>query len=205
MGLIGEIETRVGPTDGGMTIVRSPTIEAEIGVRIRLLGTEAGMNTKSFASYLNDHLGGSEAALMITGRLVEQHGEDEVGLFMRTLRPEIEEGQAAVRAALEILGEGESILTRSVGVVGGMLTWLRDAAPIGSAPTLLEDLEALAIGVWGKRLLWGTMARAAAYDSRLAVVEADRLAAQAEAEERELLRLRSDEIDRGLALRDNAV
>jgi hypothetical protein len=158
------------------------------------------MDAKSFATYLNDHLGGSEAALMITGRLAEEHGEDEVGSYMRTLQTEIEEGQAAIRTALEIVGEGEGMLARGVGVVGGMLTWLRDAAPIGNAPTLLEDLEALAIGVWGKRLLWGTMARAASYDPRLAVVDTDRLAAQAEAEERELLRLRSDEIDRGLAL-----
>ena len=109
-------------------------------------------------------------------------------------------GLRSLRTALDILGEGESVLTRSVGAMGGMLTWLRDAAPVGSAPTLLEDLEALAIGVWGKRLLWGTLARVAAYDPRLAVLDADRLAAQAETEEREILRLRSAEIDRGLQL-----
>jgi hypothetical protein len=158
------------------------------------------MDEQTFAGYLNDHLGGSEAALKITERLVEQHGDDEIGAHMRTLRTEIEEGQAAIRTALELLNEGESILTRSVGVVGGALTWLRGAAPIGSTPTLLEDLEALTIGVWGKRLLWGTVARVAAYDSRFAVVDPDHLAAQAEAEERELLRLRGDEIDRGLQL-----
>ena len=162
------------------------------------------MNEKRFASYLNDHLGGSEAALKITERLVEQHGEDEIGAYMRTLKVEIEEGRAAIRTALDILGEDESVLARSVGAVGGMLTWLRDAAPVGSAPTLLEDLEALAIGVWGKRLLWGTLARASTYDPRLAVLDADRLAAQAEEEERELLRLRSNEIDRGLQLGEDA-
>ena len=37
---------------------------------------------------------------------------------MRTLRTEIEERQAAIRAALD-LGGGESVLTRSVGAVGG--------------------------------------------------------------------------------------
>jgi hypothetical protein len=158
------------------------------------------MDEKSFAGYLNDHLGGSEAALKITERLAEQHGEDEIGTYMRTLRAEIEEGQAAIRTALDLLDEGESVLTRSVGVVGGMLMWLRDAAPIGSSPTLLEDLEALAIGVWGKRLLWGTVARAIDHDPSFAVLDADRLAAQAEAEERELLRLRSTEIERGLQL-----
>jgi hypothetical protein len=162
------------------------------------------MDEKRFAGYLNDHLGGSETALKITERLVEQHGEDEIGTYMRTLGAEIEDGQAAIRTALDLLDEGESVLTRSVGVVGGMLMWLRDAAPIGSAPTLLEDLEALAIGVWGKRLLWGTVARATVYDPRFAVLDADRLAAQAETEERELLRLRSTEIERGLQLGESA-
>ena len=162
------------------------------------------MDEKSFAGYLNDHLGASDAALKITERLVDQHGDDEIGAYMRTLRAEIEEGQDAIRTALDLLGEGESVLTRSIGAVGGMLTWLRDAAPIGSQPTLLEDLEALAIGVWGKRLLWGTVARAITYDSRLTVLDAERLADQAEAEERELLRLRSAEIDRGLELGESA-
>jgi hypothetical protein len=162
------------------------------------------MDEKSFAGYLNDHLGGSEAAMKITERLVEQHGEDEIGAYMRTLRAEIEEGQDAIRTALDLLGEGQSVLTRSVGAVGGMLMWLRDAAPMGSSPTLLEDLEALAIGVWGKRLLWGTVARAITYDPRLTVLDAERLADQAEAEERELLRLRSAEIDRGLQLGESA-
>jgi hypothetical protein len=162
------------------------------------------MDEQRFAGYLNDHLGGSEAALKITERLMEQHAEDEVGAYARTLRAEIEEGQAAIRTALDLVGHEESLLTRSVGVVGGMLLWLRDAAPIGSAPTLLEDLEALAIGVWGKRLLWGTIARAAVHDPRFAVLDADRLAGQAEAEERELLRLRSAEIERGLSLDESA-
>jgi hypothetical protein len=162
------------------------------------------MDVERFAGYLNDHLGGSEAALKITDRLIDKHGDDEIGAYMRSLRAEIEEGQAAIRTALDLLGHDESILSRSVGMVGGMLMWVRDAAPIGSAPTLLEDLEALAIGVWGKRLLWGTLARAAVHDARFAVLDADRLAAQAEAEERELLRLRSDEIERGLQLGSSA-
>ena len=123
---------------------------------------------------------------------------------MRTLRTRIEEGQAAIRTALGLVDEGESVLKRSAGAVGGMLMWLRDAAPVGSAPTLLEDLEALAIGVWGKRLLWGTVARAATYDPRLAVLDAGRLAEQAEDEERELLRLRSAEIERGFQLGESA-
>jgi hypothetical protein len=55
---------------------------------------------KGFAGYLNDHLGGSETALKITERLAEQHGEDEIGTYMRRLRAEIEEGRAT-EAALD--------------------------------------------------------------------------------------------------------
>ncbi len=156
------------------------------------------MDTQLFASYLNDHLGGSEVALKITERLIEEHGDDEVGAYMRGLRGEIEEGQRAIKSALDLLDQDESMLSRSVGIVGGLLTWVRDANPVGSTPTLLEDLEALAIGVWGKRLLWGTLARAAVYDPRFRALDIDHLTAQADAEERDLLRLRGDEIDREL-------
>jgi hypothetical protein len=156
------------------------------------------MDGQRFAGYLNDHLGGSEVALKITDRLMEQHADDEVGTYMRGLRGEIEEGQAAIKTAIDLLDQDESILTKSVGIAGGLLTWVRDANPVGSTPTLLEDLEALAIGVWGKRLLWGTLARAAVYDPRFRALDLDQLTAQADAEERDLLRLRGDEIEREL-------
>ncbi|MGZ8631729.1 MAG: hypothetical protein ACXWZF_12310 [Actinomycetota bacterium] len=62
-------------------------------------------------------------------------------------------------------------------------------------PSLLEDLEALAVGVWGKRLLWGATARKAAEDRRLVDIEIERLVEMAEAQEIELLRLRDAELD----------
>ena len=169
-----------------------------VGVGERRAGMPSPVDAQRFAGYLNDHLGGSEVALKITDRLIEEHGDDDVGVYMRGFHGEIEEGQTAIRTALDLLDQGESILTRSAGIVGGLVTWVRDASPVGSAPTLLEDLEALAIGVWGKRLLWGTLARAAVYDPRFRALEIDRLTAQADAEERDLLRLRGDEIDRAL-------
>jgi hypothetical protein len=158
------------------------------------------MDEKGFAGYLNDHLAGSEVALKVADRLLGEHADDAIGAFMRRFRNELEQERAAIRTALDLLDQDESMLARSVGIVGGLLTWVRDAAPIGNAPPLLEELEALAIGVWGKRLLWGTVARATAYDARFEALDADRLALQAEDQERELLRLRGEEIDRGLRL-----
>ena len=168
-----------------------------VGVGERRAGMPSPVDAQRFAGYLNDHLGGSEVALKITDRLIEEHGDDDVGVYMRGFHGEIEEARprSGPRSTSSIRREHpheERGDRRRTG------PWVRDASPVGSAPTLLEDLEALAIGVWGKRLLWGTLARAAVYDPRFRALEIDRLTAQADAEERDLLRLRGDEIDRAL-------
>ena len=117
----------------------------------------------------------------------------------------IEEERDLLRGLLEQLGSDESMLKRGVGVVGGILGSVREAIPVGEAPTVLEDLELLAIGVWGKRLLWGTLARVAVRDERFADIAVDWLAARAENQERTLLRIRADQIDRTLELGDVVV
>jgi hypothetical protein len=63
------------------------------------------------------------------------------------------------------------------------------AAP---APRPFSDLEMLAIGVWGKRLLWGALKELSDVDDRIAELPIDQLTDQAERQEVELLRLRSD-------------
>jgi len=153
------------------------------------------------ANYLNDHLAGAEVGLRTAQRLAEQFdGEDE--RFLRGMCTAIEEERDLLRGMLEKLGSDESMLKRGVGAVGGILGSVRDAIPIGDAPTKLEDLELLAVGVWGKRLLWGTLARVAVRDERFADIAVDWLAARAETQERTLLRIRADQIDRSLELGD---
>jgi hypothetical protein len=68
-----------------------------------------------------------------------------------------------------------------------------------ASPGTFADLEALAIGVWGKRLLWGTLSRLADVDKRLGELPLDDLIADAERQEVELLRLRQEVIVPSLA------
>jgi hypothetical protein len=161
------------------------------------------MDDDALGAYLNDHLAGAEAGLRTAQRLATSSESDREGP-LHQLALAIEEERNLLRLLLERLDGDESLVKRGVGVAGGVLGWVRDAVPIGDAPTELEDLEALAIGVWGKRLLWGTLARVAQHDSRFTDVDVDLLARRAEDQERALLGLRADQIEQSLRLTESA-
>jgi len=62
------------------------------------------------------------------------------------------------------------------------------------SPRPFSDLEALAIGVWGKRLLWGALIELSDVDDRIAELPLHDLTEQAERQEVQLFRLRSDSV-----------
>ncbi len=76
-----------------------------------------------------------------------------------------------------------------MGIAAGVAAKVKDAVP-GGAPSDLEGLEALAVGVWGKRLLWGTLHTIAAFHDGFRALPLDDLSEKAEDQERELVRLR---------------
>jgi hypothetical protein len=155
------------------------------------------MDDRTFAAYLEDHLVGAGAGLTVARRLRRAHLGDEIGAAMLRLEVQIEEEQRTLRTAIDRLGgtaSGPGLLGQVLGLAAGVAATARRVVLPEPVPSLLEDLEALAVGVWGKRLLWGALARRAMEDSRLADIEIERLVEQAEAQELELLRLRDDEL-----------
>jgi hypothetical protein len=90
---------------------------------------------------------------------------------------------------------------RVAGIALSLVAWGRDLLPSGARPTLAEELEVLAMGVWGKRLLWGALARVAESDPRFEDLDLEALTARAEDHERELLRLREDALVDAFGLR----
>lgn len=154
-----------------------------------------------FVAYLEDHLVGSEAALAVARRLRRRHEHGEIGDVMGTIVPAIEREQQVVRDVISLVGRPAERVS-VIGLIGTVaagattvLTVLRRSLP-EPVPSVLEDLESLAIGVWGKRLLWGALMRMALADRRFEEFDPEGLARQAEEQERMLLRLRDDELDR---------
>jgi hypothetical protein len=158
------------------------------------------MDERALSTYLNAHLAGSTAGLWTVERLADAHPDGERGATLRKIRDEIREERTILRDVIQRLPKDESTVMKVAGAAGAVVAWTRAALPIPRTPTSLEQLEALAVGVWGKRLLWGTLAKVAAESGRFEDLPLDDLAATAERQERDLLRLRDDAIVASLDL-----
>jgi hypothetical protein len=108
---------------------------------------------QALIAYLRDHLSGSDVAVAVVHRLVStDHSAADRRLFQR-LAKEFEEDRSVVRAVLNELGASGRSIKRAAGVASGALL----SVTAGGAPgelALLRTLEALSIGVQGKRCMW---------------------------------------------------
>jgi hypothetical protein len=111
--------------------------------------------------YLNDHLAGSVVALELLDALIEQHSEDRFGKPFRGLRDEIHEDRETLRDLIRKVGANESTIRKA----GAWLAEKFGRAKIGDtgdSAGLLQALEALALGITGKKLLWRSLTAIAA-------------------------------------------
>jgi hypothetical protein len=165
--------------------------DEEARVETRTDRTE--IDEAALGAYLRHHVAGSEVAEKMARSLIERELDPDVRSFLTRFVDSLEEERAIVVQAIEQLGEGPGLIERGVGMATGVATKVKDAVP-GGAPSDLEGLEALAVGVWGKRLLWGTLKTLAATHDGFATFPLDELGEQAENQERELIRLRQRSI-----------
>lgn len=112
-------------------------------------------------TYLNDHLAGSVAAIELLDHVIEHHSEDRFAKIFRDLRDEIQDDQETLRDLIQKLGAKESAIRKA----GAWLAEKFSRVKIGNADDsaeLLQALEALALGITGKQLLWRSLAAIAA-------------------------------------------
>jgi hypothetical protein len=108
-------------------------------------------------TYLNDHLAGSVAAIELLDDLIEHHSQDRFARTFRGLRDEIQVDQDTLRDLIRKLGAKESAIRKA----GAWLAVKFSRVKIGDADDsagLLQALEALALGITGKQLLWRSLA-----------------------------------------------
>ena len=107
-------------------------------------------------TYLNDHFAGSVAAIELLDGVIEQHSEDRFTKIFRDLRDEIQDDQETLRNLIRKLGAKESAMRKA----GAWLAEKFSRVKIGDADDsveLLQALEALALGITGKQLLWRSL------------------------------------------------
>ena len=139
-------------------------------------------------TYLNDHLAGAQAALEILDLLRRLDGStvwEEIDREIRTDREELEE---LVRSA----NSRPSTLRRAAAWTAEKLAELKihvDDPSSGGAFRRLELIEALALGIDGKRALWTALQTASERMPELKSLDYDILIARAE-EQRSVVELR---------------
>ncbi len=113
---------------------------------------------RSLVTYLQEHLAGSDVAFAVVHRLRATHQGSEDGKLFDYLCKEIDEDRGLVRRLLESLGASTHSIKRVASHVSAALA----TAAAGGAPgelSLLRTLEALAIGIQGKRSMWRALQR----------------------------------------------
>ena len=108
---------------------------------------------RALIAYLRDHLGGADMAIRVVHRLGSTNRGTEDGTLFHRLSKEFEEDHSVVRTLLTHLGASGRSIKRAAGFASGAVL----SVPAGGEPgdlALLRTLEALAIGVQGKRCMW---------------------------------------------------
>jgi hypothetical protein len=144
------------------------------------------MADKHIATYLNDHLAGSAAALELLENLEAAHAGTDIGRSAAALRADVAADRQELEGVLARLDVAQSRTRRASGWLAEKGTELKLHLddPSGGALRLLETLEALALGLAGKLGLWRALAAAAEDAPSLRVADYDRLAQRAEEQHR---------------------
>lgn len=121
------------------------------------------MNKTDLTTYLNDHHAGSLAALEMIDHLIETFEGKTLGVFFRELRADIEADQKSLENLIEKIGVNESAIKKAGAWVAEKFSRakIRVSDSADDQLGLLQALEALMLGITGKRALWSALAAAA--------------------------------------------
>jgi hypothetical protein len=119
------------------------------GARLHLLGDKRA----NLAAYLREHATGSEAAIQVVDRLRLVHAGTQEGRLFAALFDEFREERDVVRALLDEIETSPLSTTRLAAPASRGIGQVAAGGERGDL-SLFRTLEALAVGVQGKRCLW---------------------------------------------------
>lgn len=135
------------------------------------------MGNSNLETYLNDHLAGATAGVELLQRLESEHTGTALGALVTELKPDVESDRRELESIIQRLQLSRSALREAAGWLGEKMNELklRVDDPASGALRLLESLEAMSLGIEGKRALWLAMSAAAENFTELGGIDYDRL------------------------------
>jgi hypothetical protein len=145
-----------------------------------------GVDGRLIAIYLNDHLAGSTGGLELARRARGSNRGTSFEAPLERLATEIAEDRAALVDVMARLGVARDPLKVWAGWTAEKVARLKFNGRIAGYSPLsrVVELEALGLGVEGKRSLWRALARVCGDDARLTGVDFEGLARRAERQRR---------------------
>jgi hypothetical protein len=133
------------------------------------------MSLDHLATYLNDHLAGSVAAVDILEQL--EKSQSELASQFAALRMDIESDRADLKSLMNRLQIAESWPRKAAAWSAAKMTAikLRLEDEAGGSLRSLELIEAVALGIDGKLALWRSLAAAAEIAAHLRLADYNRL------------------------------
>ena len=118
------------------------------------------MHNASLATYLNDHLAGSVAALELIDHLIDDSQDPVDAQFFHALRDDIKADQDVLRDLIARGGVEESDVRKTAAWLAEKVGWakMKLDGPAGAGMRQLQALEGLVLGITGKRALWQALA-----------------------------------------------
>ncbi len=135
------------------------------------------MANDHIAIYLNDHLAGSVVAVELMEDLEAAYAEKPIAAFIAGLRAEVEADVEELKRIMSSLEISESRTRKASAWLTEKLTELklRLDDPAHGDLRLFESLEALSLGIAGKKSLWLALSAAAEITPALRIADYDRL------------------------------
>jgi hypothetical protein len=160
--------------------------------------------TDHLATYLNDHLAGSVAGVEIAEHLFDRAETAEHRSTVEGVRDEIEQDVRTLESLMKSLDIGESRLRKAAAWLTEKATELklRIDDPAGGPLVFFESLEALSLGIEGKRGLWLALSAAAEHEPKLRTVDYAQLIKRAEGQRSVIEEMRLAAAKRALAVTD---
>jgi hypothetical protein len=146
------------------------------------------MSDSHLATYLNDHLAGSEVALELLEHLQRLVPGAPAGQFAAELQAEFAADRQELEALMARLQIAQSRTRKVAAWISEKLTELKLLLDDrkGGELRMLEIWDALSLGIEGKRLLWRTLASAVDGRPELSVIDLKKLEQRAEDQHRKV-------------------
>jgi hypothetical protein len=155
---------------------------------------------ESLNVYLNDHLAGSVAACDLIEQAIDHNRGTPLGEFLEGLLREVRSDQATLQQLMERFEVDRSPVKLASGWAAEKVSRLKFMVTGHTSEGLrnLLELEALLLGVHGKRALWKALKGVSAADPRLAETDLDTLIERADQQISGIERHRAEAAREGL-------